>query len=345
MQIYIYLHIFTYIYIYLHIFTYIYILMCRYGMDEVTGYPRMLFDQEPDRAARVMADFPDTDVTYLAGMLDVKNCAMKGHYGCRDTVLPKTCPDMLQGDHRLDRMIKWYGYLRHYYGKKVHRLVLQKHVGHNMRFMMHSEAGKCALFGACKNAEVRQLIYGVEADGNREIVNQDGKLLPSEVHPPSPSPVKDPTQRHTRPTHRPTSGPTLESSGLAQAHKPTHRPTHRPTRDRDNTWTAPPTFMEDDDDEYAGYGDRRRRALGSIVGTHKGDGDNDDVNDDINDDSNAGNDGNDGDDGNDGVVEVQSVLAEDSPSSRGTPSAPAPAAYGGLSYGGLSYVDKDIIVL
>ena len=38
---------------------------------------------------------------------------------------------MLQGDNRMDRMLKWVKYLEQYFGHKVHSLLMAKDVPHD----------------------------------------------------------------------------------------------------------------------------------------------------------------------------------------------------------------------
>ena len=38
---------------------------------------------------------------------------------------------MLQGDDRMDRMLKWMSYLEYYFGRKVHSLLLVEDVPHD----------------------------------------------------------------------------------------------------------------------------------------------------------------------------------------------------------------------
>ena len=38
---------------------------------------------------------------------------------------------MLQGDNRMDRMLKWMRYLEYFFGRKVHSLLLVDDVAHD----------------------------------------------------------------------------------------------------------------------------------------------------------------------------------------------------------------------
>lgn len=56
---------------------------------------------------------------------------------------------MLQGNNRLDRMIKWKAYLYMLYGKDVHTLHFAPDVVHDPVNMMSSSVGKCLIVGVC----------------------------------------------------------------------------------------------------------------------------------------------------------------------------------------------------
>lgn len=54
-----------------------------------------------------VVDFPMKKITYLAGLSDTVNCDLSGFEGCDDSDLATYCEAMLQGNNRVDRMIKW----------------------------------------------------------------------------------------------------------------------------------------------------------------------------------------------------------------------------------------------
>lgn len=123
----------------------------RYGLDRVEGYYK---DHHADRPAvrdAIIAALPFADITYLVGSDDTANCHLEGHSGCNDNELATYCQAMLQGVNRLDRMLKWKAYLKHFYGREVHRMAFVEGVQHDALALLSSELGRCVVFGACQD--------------------------------------------------------------------------------------------------------------------------------------------------------------------------------------------------
>ena len=75
------------------------------------------------------AAFPTRDVRYLQGNNDTCNEALVP--GCHSHGLETTCMDMLQGRFRRERGLRYYRYLREFFGGPTHRLYLVPDVGHD----------------------------------------------------------------------------------------------------------------------------------------------------------------------------------------------------------------------
>jgi len=93
--------------------------------------------------------FENRNIVYLAGTNDIENCHLNTHDGCEDNELATYCQAMLQGNNRLDRIIKWKAYLRLLYGRDVHPLVFALGVEHDPVKMVFSPTGRCVIFGTC----------------------------------------------------------------------------------------------------------------------------------------------------------------------------------------------------
>ena len=123
----------------------------RYGLDRVEGYYK---DHHADRPAvrdAIIAALPSADITYLVGSDDTANCHLEGHNGCNDNELATYCQAMLQGANRLDRVLKWKAYLKHFYGREVHRMAFVEGVQHDALALLSSGLGRCVVFGACED--------------------------------------------------------------------------------------------------------------------------------------------------------------------------------------------------
>lgn len=94
--------------------------------------------------------FETRNVVYLAGTNDIENCKIHAHDGCEDNELATYCQAMLQGNNRLDRIIKWKAYLHLLYGRDVHPLVFALGVEHDPVKMVFSPTGRCVIFGTCQ---------------------------------------------------------------------------------------------------------------------------------------------------------------------------------------------------
>jgi hypothetical protein len=87
---------------------------------------------------------------FLAGTNDVLNCNMNWFPGCDDNELATYCQAMLQGDNRLDRIIKWKAYMKLLYHRdNFHPLIFAPGVYHDPVQMIFSDVGRCAVFSIC----------------------------------------------------------------------------------------------------------------------------------------------------------------------------------------------------
>eukprot|EP01065_Artemidia_motanka_P040254 TRINITY_DN5002_c0_g1_i1.p1 TRINITY_DN5002_c0_g1~~TRINITY_DN5002_c0_g1_i1.p1 ORF type:complete len:763 (+),score=242.75 TRINITY_DN5002_c0_g1_i1:51-2291(+) len=89
--------------------------------------------------------YPHVDVTYLAGQNDT--CNEEVTPGCDSFGLEKTCMDMLEGEQRLARAETFVSYLRHHYGRRVHRFAEVPNAGHDHTLVFQSAEGLRAVFG------------------------------------------------------------------------------------------------------------------------------------------------------------------------------------------------------
>ena len=115
-----------------------------------------------------MLGFKNRNIVYLAGTSDTLNCKLSGSKGCDDNELATYCQAMLQGNNRLDRILKWKAYLNLLYanyttssqanktneqGEKVglhkttevstmHPLVFSRGVEHDPVKMVFSKVGR-----------------------------------------------------------------------------------------------------------------------------------------------------------------------------------------------------------
>lgn len=121
----------------------------RYGFDDLTGYFEKHLSPSSIKLTDIIKKFGNRDIHYLIGTHDNRNCRLHDFAGCNDNELVAVCKAMLQGENRLDRMLKWKNYLKHFFGYDVHSLVLAHGVGHNAVDMLTSPEGKCLVFGIC----------------------------------------------------------------------------------------------------------------------------------------------------------------------------------------------------
>ena len=99
-------------------------------------------------------EFPSRDVTYLVGTEDTLNCKLTNYPGCVDNDLATYCPAMLQGNNRLDRILKWKMYLNFFYNDdNIHNVVFAEGVVHDPVQMLKSIQGKCVIFNVCQNTK------------------------------------------------------------------------------------------------------------------------------------------------------------------------------------------------
>ena len=71
-----------------------------------------------------------------------------------DNDLATYCPAMLQGNNRLDRILKWKMYLNFFYNDdNIHNVVFAEGVVHDPVQMLKSFQGKCVIFNICQNAK------------------------------------------------------------------------------------------------------------------------------------------------------------------------------------------------
>ena len=85
----------------------------------------------------------------------VDKCVNSATGLCDDHELVTTCPGLLQGINRVDRMKRWIVYLQFYFkfddfiSQSNHLLVPVKNVGHDAEKMIESSEGKCLIFDIC----------------------------------------------------------------------------------------------------------------------------------------------------------------------------------------------------
>ena len=93
-------------------------------------------------------------MTYLVGTEDTFNCKLTNYPGCMDNDLATYCPAMLQGNNRLDRILKWKMYLNFFYNDdNIHNVVFAEGVVHDPVQMLKSFQGKCVIFNICQNTK------------------------------------------------------------------------------------------------------------------------------------------------------------------------------------------------
>eukprot|EP01062_Namystynia_karyoxenos_P055900 TRINITY_DN46909_c0_g1_i1.p1 TRINITY_DN46909_c0_g1~~TRINITY_DN46909_c0_g1_i1.p1 ORF type:complete len:790 (+),score=246.37 TRINITY_DN46909_c0_g1_i1:80-2371(+) len=98
-----------------------------------------------DQALRpLLRRYPRLDVTYLAGQNDTCNENLTP--GCESFGLEKTCMDMLEGSQRRERAERYYAYLEHHYGRRVHSLAEVPNAGHDHALVFQSRVGLRAVF-------------------------------------------------------------------------------------------------------------------------------------------------------------------------------------------------------
>lgn len=106
----------------------------------------------------------ERDIVYLSGGQDRCNISSslptsikwntvnrRRQYYCNSHGLEATCSDVLQGNHRLERTVRFYRSLQLLYPTKhksqlIHRLVIAKGVGHDHSLMFQSEEGIQSIF-------------------------------------------------------------------------------------------------------------------------------------------------------------------------------------------------------
>ena len=132
----------------------------RYGFQHVEGYYKDHHADTPAVRQAIINSLPMLDMTYLVGSADRSNCRLHNVTNfasstaaapaaavCNDNELATYCQAMLQGENRLDRALKWKAYLRHFYGREIHRLVFVEGATHDEAQLLGSAAGRCEVFG------------------------------------------------------------------------------------------------------------------------------------------------------------------------------------------------------
>ena len=90
----------------------------------------------------------------MVGTEDTYNCKLSNYPGCTDNDLATYCPAMLQGNNRLDRILKWKMYLNYFYSNdNIHNVVFAEGVVHDPVQMLKSLQGKCVIFNICQNSK------------------------------------------------------------------------------------------------------------------------------------------------------------------------------------------------
>jgi len=119
----------------------------RYGMESLVGYYEKI---KPEAQAASIQAFQHRRVTYLVGLDDTVNCKLKMVPGCVDDELATYCQAMLQGNNRVDRLLKYRAYISRYFNNQnVHAVVSSEGVPHDPTIMMRSPNGACVIFGLC----------------------------------------------------------------------------------------------------------------------------------------------------------------------------------------------------
>lgn len=106
----------------------------KYGLDDLFTYPKLV------GIPSIRSSYKKNTVTYLLGENDDNP---------NSASLDRDCEAKLQGDHRLERGMVYFNYLRHYYGEGItanHDLVTVPNAGHNNFDMYNSVEGIEVLF-------------------------------------------------------------------------------------------------------------------------------------------------------------------------------------------------------
>jgi len=104
----------------------------KYGLDSPNAY---LAQASPDE---LREEYRERRVVYLLGQDDDDP---------ESPLLDVTCSAMHQGDHRLQRGLRFYDYLEYYYSSTVHELLVIEGVGHSSTSMFRSPAARELFFG------------------------------------------------------------------------------------------------------------------------------------------------------------------------------------------------------
>lgn len=113
----------------------------KYGLSDLNSYMGAV------GAAKIKAQYSQRDVVYLLGADDNDPNASS---------LDKTCPAMLQGNHRLERGKIYYNYLKYFFGgaiENIHAQAILPGIGHSSTDVFASNCGKFYLFdsGGCNH--------------------------------------------------------------------------------------------------------------------------------------------------------------------------------------------------
>lgn len=124
----------------------------RYGFKQLTGYFAHHLEGDGNKIAEAIEQYRYRNVVFLLGLNDTANCKVYNSNTkpvCDDDELATYCSAMLQGHHRVDRMLKYKAYLSLYYGTDVHRIVYAPGISHEPYKMLLSVHGLCLTFNIC----------------------------------------------------------------------------------------------------------------------------------------------------------------------------------------------------
>lgn len=103
-----------------------------------------------------------------------------------DNDLATYCPAMLQGNNRLDRLLKWKMYLTNYYEKEnIHNVVFANGIMHDPVQMLKSVKGKCVIFNICQKPSLfpghsHDVDPGPSNSGGRDAVSNSTSITTNE---------------------------------------------------------------------------------------------------------------------------------------------------------------------
>jgi hypothetical protein len=112
----------------------------KYGLENREEVPYMA----NQTAEALIERYVSSEVVYLLGTADTCNEDLDS--SCNDSTLDKSCPAMIQGDHRLQRGDRFYAFMNEYFAGHPHE---QRHidgVGHSGNGVYDSDEAKEVIF-------------------------------------------------------------------------------------------------------------------------------------------------------------------------------------------------------